>query len=106
MKTFSKMLISHIEKKYKIEEFPFKSGDIINLLYQTKSHEKERPVSVDGIIIAIKNKETNKSFTIRQAIKGYFIDQKFFAHSPKIVKITRKNALSKKKSKLYYINSF
>lgn len=103
MKTFSKTLINYIEKKYKVIEFPFKSGDIINLVYQSKINEKDKTSTIEGIIIAIKNKGINKSFTIRQNIKGHFIDQKFFIQSPKILKITKKNMLNKKRSKLYYI---
>ncbi len=75
------------------------------MAYKTKINEKERPLSISGIIISIKNKGINKSFTIRQIKKGYFIDQKFFLHSPKIEKIEKKTTLNKRKSKLYYLKS-
>ncbi len=105
MKTFSKQLLQEIEKKYKDKKIKIKTGDIINLKYQVKLEQNERPSSFDGLIIAIKNKEISKTFIIRQIKKSYFIDQTFFLNSPKIIKIEKKSFIKKKRSKLYYLKN-
>jgi len=105
MKFFSKTLMNYIEKKYINKKINFKSGDIIELVYKIKDNEKERPVTHQGLVIAIKNKTVNKNFTLRQTVKGHTIDQNFFLYSPNILKIIKKNNLKKNKAKLYYLKN-
>ncbi len=105
MKKFSKTLINYIENKYKNTQIIPKSGDVIELLYKIKDNEKERPITYQGTIIATKNKTINKSFIFRQNLKGHIITQKFFTHSPNIIKFTKKNNLNKSKAKLYYLKN-
>jgi len=61
-------------------------GDIIRLEYKIPEGDKERIQIYEGLVIAKKNKNLGKSFTLRRNVQGIGIEQIFLFHSPKIAK--------------------
>ena len=109
---FSKSLIEIFEKKYKKENLlvdeqknEIKSGDIIQVNYSIPEGDKERIQIYEGLVIAKKNKNLGKSFTLRRNVQGVGIEQIFLFHSPKIASITTKQSSKVRRSKLYFIRS-
>ncbi len=80
-------------------------GDIIRLEYKIPEGDKERIQIYEGLVIAKKNKNLGKSFTLRRNVQGIGIEQIFLFHSPKIASITTKQSSKVRRSKLYFIRS-
>jgi large subunit ribosomal protein L19 len=80
-------------------------GDIIRLEYKIPEGDKERIQIYEGLVIAKKNKNLGKSFTLRRNVQGVGIEQIFLFHSPKIASITTKQSSKVRRSKLYFIRS-
>ncbi len=78
-------------------------GDIIRLEYKIPEGDKERIQIYEGLVIAKKNKNLGKSFTLRRNVQGIGIEQIFLFHSPKIASITTKQSSKVRRSKLYFI---
>jgi large subunit ribosomal protein L19 len=107
---FSKSLIEIFEKKYKKENLlvdeqknEIKSGDIIQVNYSIPEGDKERIQIYEGIVLAIKNRGINKTFTLRRFVQGIGVEQIFCANSPKIQKIIKKQSSKMKRAKLYFL---
>ncbi|AAT27914.1 50S ribosomal protein L19 [[Mycoplasma] mobile] len=81
----------------------FKSGDNIKVLVRIKEGAKERIQAFEGLVIAIKNYSTHKTFTVRKISNSVGVERTFPLNSPVIVSIEvlRKNKV--RRSKLYYM---
>lgn len=104
MKTFSKLLLSKIENKYKKENIEPKPGEFLKISYSIKNSEKV--AFFEGIVIGVQNKGIAKSFILRKIVKGHIIDQNFFLHSPNITILESTASLKQNRSKLYFIKKY
>lgn len=91
-----------IEKKF----IPFfRPGDTLEIKTWVVEGSKKRLQSFEGIVIAIKNRGLNSSFTIRKTSQGLGIERVFQTYSPVINNIIIKRHGAVRKSKLYYLRN-
>ena len=96
-------IIDEINKE-QIKEIPaFSSGDDIVVQVRVKEGERERLQAFEGVVIAIKNRGVNSSFTVRKISHGEGVERVFQTHSPLIASIELKRRGKVRRSKLYYL---
>ncbi|QCI27261.1 50S ribosomal protein L19 [Buchnera aphidicola] len=97
-------IIKEIEKKQMKKNIPnFRSGDTLEVKVWVIESSKKRLQSFEGIVIAIKNRQLQSSFTIRKISHGEGIERVFQTHSHVIENIIIKKKGLVRKSKLYYL---
>ena len=68
-------IIDEINKE-QIKEIPaFSPGDDIIVQVRVKEGERERLQAFEGVVIAIKNRGVNSSFTVRKISHGFYVDR-------------------------------
>jgi large subunit ribosomal protein L19 len=65
----------------------------------------ERIQIYEGLIIAIKNSQTGKTFTVRKNSYGVGVERVFPLHSPRIAKVELVRPGRVRRAKLYYIRN-
>lgn len=99
-------IMQQIEKKQTRQNIPnFRTGDTLEVQLWVVEGTKKRIQSFEGVVIAIKNKQINSSFTIRKISNGEGVERVFPMHSPIIEKIIIKRHGSVRKAKLYFLRS-
>lgn len=91
--------------KLKFAETEFGIGDRIRVYQRIKEGEKTRVAYFDGMVIAIKNRDERKTFTVRKVGEASIgIERIFPLNLPSIEKIEvlKKGLRGSKKAKLYY----
>lgn len=86
-------------------DVPFGVGDLVRVSQRIKEGEKSRVAIFEGMVIAIKNREENKSFTIRRIGANLIgIERIFPLASPTIEKVdvVKKGTSGARQAKLYY----
>lgn len=79
-------------------------GDLVRVHQEITEGEKKRIQIFEGIVIAIKNREFNKSFTVRKiAANNIGVEKIFPVAMPSIKKIEVKRQGDVRRSKLYYL---
>ena len=79
-------------------------GDTVRVHQEISEGKKTRVQVFEGIVIAIKNRDVNKSFTVRKIASGNVGVEKIFpVLMPSIKKIEVKRRGEVKRSKLYYL---
>ncbi|HMI77027.1 MAG TPA: 50S ribosomal protein L19 [Buchnera sp. (in: enterobacteria)] len=97
-------IIQEIETQQMRTDIPnFRPGDTLEIQVWVVEGSKKRIQAFEGIVIAIKNKQLNSSFSIRKISNGEGVERVFQTHSPIIEKITIKRQGSVRKSKLYFL---
>lgn len=92
--------------KTKHKEIVFGTGDKIKVFQKITEKDKQRTQAFEGIVIAIKNRGENKSFTVRKiGVQGIGIERIFPLFSPSIekIEIVKKGTQGVRRSKLYFI---
>lgn len=80
------------------------TGDMLNVSLKVREGEKTRTQIFTGLLIAIKGREDNKSFTIRKiGAHGIGVERIFPVKSPDIESITIKSKGEARRSKLFYL---
>lgn len=88
------------------KDVEFGVGDKVRVLQRIKEGDKERNSIFEGIVIAIKNRGDNKTFTVRKIGElNIGIERIFLLASPFLqeVKVVKKGTKGVGHSKLYYI---
>lgn len=88
------------------EKFKFGVGDTIKVTQKIKEGEKTRKKVFEGIVIKIRGRQENTSFTVRRIGVGQIgIERIFPISSPMIEKIdvVRHGTKGVRRSKLYYL---
>lgn len=88
------------------KEMEFGIGDKIRVNQRIKEGDKTRVAAFDGVVIAIKNRAENRSFTVRKiGAANIGIERIFPLESPTIEKIEviKKGSVGVKRAKLYYV---
>lgn len=99
-------IIQKIEKKQLKTNLPtFRSGDTVKVTVWVIEGSKKRLQSFEGIVIAIKNRYLNSSFTVRKISNGEGVERVFQTHSYSIENMVVKRKGLVKKAKLYYLRN-
>lgn len=103
--TTTNKLIAAIENEQLKTDLPkFAPGD--TLVVQTRVKEeggRERLQAFEGVVIAIRNRALNSSFTVRKISHGEGVERVFQTHSPLIASIEVKRRGAVRRAKLYYL---
>ncbi len=93
-----------IEKKHRKPELPqFNVGDTVDVEVSISESGKERIQIFSGVVISIKGKGINRTFTVRRIVQGEGVERTFPFHSPKIGDVRVKKAGMVRRAKLYYL---
>ena len=90
----------------KYHQKTFSVGDTIQVYQLVKEGDKERTQMFEGILIGVKGREKNKSFTVRKIATGAIgVERIWPLFSPVIIDIKRKKTGRARRAKLYYLRS-
>ena len=93
-----------VEKKYMEKEMPeFRSGDTVRVSVRIQEGEKFRIQAFEGVVIAIKRRGLQSTFTVRKVSFGYGVERIFPIYSPMIEGIERLKRGRVRRAKLYYL---
>jgi len=81
----------------------FEPGDTVIVQVKVKDGERERLQAFEGLVIAMKNRGLNSSFTVRKISHGEGVERTFQTHSPVIGGIEVKRKGDVRRAKLYYL---
>ena len=87
----------------KNETDKFKVGDTVKVHFKIIEGRTERIQIYEGLVIAIKNSRTGKTFMVRKNSYGVGVERVFPLHSPRIVKVEVVRPGKVRRAKLYYI---
>ena len=72
-------------------KFPeFNPGDTVVVQVKVVEGDRERVQAYEGVVIAIKNRGLNSSFTVRKISHGEGVERVFQTHSPSISEVSVK----------------
>jgi large subunit ribosomal protein L19 len=88
-----------------IASLDFAPGDVIKVHQKIAEGEKTRTQIFEGIVLGIKGREQNKTFTVRKMVGDIAVEKIFPVNSPNIEKVTLKAHPKKRvrKAKLYHL---
>ena len=90
--------------QFTYKDTTFGVGDTLNVTIKVVEGDKTRKQVFTGLLIAIKGKGDNKSFTVRKiASHSVGVEKIFPVLSPDILSITLKSKGKVRRSKLYYL---
>ena len=82
---------------------PFGPGDTVVVQVKVVEGDRERVQAYEGVVIAIKSRGLNSSFTVRKISHGEGVERVFQTHSPAISEVSVKRRGSVRRAKLYYL---
>ncbi len=89
---------------FKYQDQNIAVGDTVRIHQEITEGGKKRIQIFEGIIIAVKNRQNNKSFTVRKiAANNVGVEKIFPVSLPSIKKIEVKRQGQVRRSKLYYL---
>lgn len=81
----------------------FTPGDTVVVQVKVKEGERERLQAFEGVVIAIRCRGLNSSFTVRKISHGEGVERVFQTYSPLINNIEVKRRGAVRRAKLYYL---
>ena len=81
----------------------FKVGDTVKVHFKIVEGKTERIQIYEGLVIAMKNSGSGKTFTVRKNSYGVGVERVFPIHSPRIAKVELVRPGRVRRAKLYYI---
>lgn len=85
-------------------EYTFQPGDIIRVETMLTSEKKEKASHFEGVVMGIRGRGENKTFTVRRiGAGGIGVERIFPLYSPTIVKITVKRKGTVRRAKLGFL---
>jgi len=96
-------IIEQVEKRQLKQVPAFEPGDTVVVQVRVKDGERERLQAFEGLVIAMKNRGLNSSFTVRKVSHGEGVERTFQTHSPVIGGIEVKRKGDVRRAKLYYL---
>ncbi|MDR3114551.1 MAG: 50S ribosomal protein L19 [Treponema sp.] len=94
-----------VASQMKSELDQFKVGDTVKVHFKIVEGKNERIQVYEGLVIAIKNAQLSKTFTVRKNSYGVGVERVFPLHSPRIAKVELIRPGRVRRAKLYYIRS-
>ena len=97
-------IIEQLESEQMTRKIPsFGPGDTVVVQVRVKEGKRERLQAFEGIVIAVKNRGLNSSFTVRKISYGEGVERVFQTYSPSVSEIQVKRHGSVRRAKLYYM---
>ena len=81
----------------------FSPGDTVVVQVKVKEGQRERLQAFEGVVIAVKNRGINSSFTVRKISYGEGVERVFQTFSQSIAEIQVKRHGNVRRAKLYYM---
>ncbi len=86
------------------QEIPeFSPGDTIVVKVKVREGTREREQAFEGVVIAVRNRGLNSSFTVRKISSGVGVERVFQTYSKQISEINVKRRGDVRQAKLYYL---
>ncbi|MDR2552069.1 MAG: 50S ribosomal protein L19 [Treponema sp.] len=83
----------------------FKVGDTVKVHFKIVEGKTERIQVYEGLVIAIKNSQVGRTFTVRKNSYGVGVERVFPLHSPRIARVELVRPGKVRRAKLYYIRN-
>ena len=97
-------LIQELEAEQIRTDLPESSaGDTVEVQVRVKEGTRERLQAFEGVVIAMRNRGLNSSFTVRKISYGEGVERVFQTHSPLIASVKLKRRGDVRRAKLYYL---
>ena len=97
-------IIKQLESEQMTHKIPtFGPGDTVIVQVKVKEGQRERLQAFEGIVIAVKNRGLNSSFTVRKISYGEGVERVFQTFSPSVAEIQVKRHGNVRRAKLYYM---
>jgi large subunit ribosomal protein L19 len=97
-------IIQQLEAEQMKDNIPdFAPGDTVEVQVKVKEGNRERLQAFEGVVIAIRNRGLNSSFTVRKISHGEGVERAFQTHSPVVHKIKVVRRGDVRRAKLYYL---
>ena len=97
-------LIQELEAEQIRTDLPaFSTGDTVEVQVRVKEGTRERLQAFEGVVIAMRNRGLNSSFTVRKISYGEGVERVFQTHSPLIASVKLKRRGDVRRAKLYYL---
>ena len=81
----------------------FKVVDTVKVHFKIVEGKNERIQVYEGLVIAMKNAQIGRTFTVRKISYGVGVERVFPLHSPRVVKVEVMRPGKVRRAKLYYI---
>jgi len=81
----------------------FKIGDTVKVHFRIIEGKNERVQVYEGLVIAMKNAQVGRTFTVRKNSYGVGVERIFPLHSPRVAKVEVVRQGKVRRAKLYYI---
>lgn len=81
----------------------FSVGDTVKVHYKIKEGAKERIQIYEGLVIAIQNQGSGKTFTVRRVSFDVGVERIFPLYAPTVDKVEKIRSSKVRRSKLYYL---
>ncbi len=99
-------IIQELENEQLKKELPeFSPGDTVVVQVKVKEGNRERLQAFEGVVIGIKNRGLNSSFTVRKISHGVGVERTFQTHSPIVDSVSVKRRGDVRQAKLYYLRA-
>jgi len=97
-------IIKQLEQEQMKTDVPaFAPGDTVVVQVKVTEGDKSRLQAYEGVVIAVKNRGLNSSFTVRKISSGVGVERVFQTHSPIVDSIEVKRRGDVRQAKLYYL---
>jgi len=97
-------IIEALEKEQMTKDVPdFSPGDTVVVQVKVTEGNRERLQAFEGVVIAIRNRGLNSSFTVRKISHGEGVERVFQTYSPTVSSIEVKRRGDVRRAKLYYL---
>lgn len=102
----SNKIIQELEKEQLKQDLPdFSPGDTVVVQVKVKEGTRERLQAFEGVVIGIRNRGLNSSFTVRKISHGVGVERTFQTHSPQVDSVAVKRRGDVRQAKLYYLRN-
>jgi large subunit ribosomal protein L19 len=81
----------------------FSVGDTVKVHYKIKEGAKERIQIYEGLVIAIQNQGSGKTFTVRRVSFDVGVERIFPLYAPTVTRVEKIRSSQVRRSKLYYL---